>query len=197
MISVIIPISIDDFNKGNLIIQEPFLKRTKDLCTEEIEILPILNRPSMGRVKSKNYGASIAHGETLVFLDSDCYPSANFLNEVSRKSKNDYFAGGGVKYVRLGRCSRGILTGMFFLALYLILRQITIGAFWIRREIFFEIGGFREKKFDDIDFALRLKKHAGSTGKKFESIKESFLIWSTRKFDRYGDWHWLKGYHIN
>ncbi len=195
MISVIIPISEEDFGRGNMVQLRPFIERAKCFCPEEVEVLTIVNKPSFGRVKAKNYGAEKASGETLVFLDSDCPISSNFLKEVSEKSK--YSIGGGVKYPRLTRYSFGIISFMILLGFLMLIKQITLGAFWVRRNIFFEIGGFKEKKYDDIDFALRLKKYANVTGKKFNSLKECFLIWSTRKFDLYGDWHWLKGYHTD
>lgn len=194
MISVIIPISVEDFNEGLLIKVIPPLEEARKHCLEEVEVIIVLNKPSFGRVKAKNYGAEKAYGETLVFIDADCMISKHFLQEVSQKSKNKYFVGGGVKYIKLTRYSAGIICGLLPLALYMILRQITLGAFWIRKGYFLEMGGFREKKYDDVDFAVCLKKLAKKYGLKFESIKESFLVWSTRKFDKYGDWHWLYGY---
>jgi hypothetical protein len=195
MISVIVPVSSKDFENGLLFKAQYFIERAQKLCLENVETVAVINDPSFGRVKAKNYGAEQARGETLVFLDVDCFLSSNFLNEVSQKSKNEYFVGGGVKYVRLSRHSFGINCWLSLLAFYMILKQITLGAFWIRAKDFKEMGGFREKKLDDIDFAVRLQKLAKKTNRKFESIKESFLIWSTRKFDVDGDWHWIRGYH--
>jgi len=195
MISVIIPISYEDFEKGNMVRMKLCLERAKEFCQEDVEIITVVNKPSFGRVNAKNLGAQKANGETLVFIDSDCLISSNFFNEVSRKSKKEQFVGGGCKYVKLSRYSWGIVSSMMLLGFFMLIRQITLGAFWIKKQAFFEMGGFREKKYDDIDFALRLRKYAKKTGKKFESIKESFLIWSTRKYDIHGDLHWLTGYH--
>ena len=192
MISVIIPVSKEDFRNGLISKIENSLNKSK--CSEEFEMVLVINSYLYGRVRAKNYGASKAKGETLVFLDCDCEVSDNLLQEISDKSKNDFFVGGGVKYVKLSRYSPGILCGMFILGLYLLIHQITIGAFWIRKTDFNRLNGFRHTVYDDIDFALRLKSLAKQTGRKFESLKNSSIIWSTRKFDEYGDWHWIMGY---
>jgi predicted glycosyltransferase involved in capsule biosynthesis len=195
MISVIIPVKEDDLSLDLGIWSS--LERARKFCLEEVEVLVLVNKPSFGRVNAKNLGAGYAKGETLVFLDCDCIVSSNFLQEVSQKSKKDYFVGGGTKYIKLSRYSMGIVSSMFLLGLFMLLKQITLGAFWIKKQAFFEMGGFRQRKYDDIDFALRLRKYAKRASKKFESIKESFLIWDTRKYDTHGDWHWLKGYHTS
>jgi len=198
VISIIIPVSIKDFESGLLFQAQYFIERAKLMCLEEVETVAIINHPSFGRVKAKNYGAEEARGEILLFLDCDCIIGSMFLSEISRKAKNSYFIGGGTKFIKLTRYSLGIILAAFlFLAPYLLWHQITVGAFWIRKRDFFELGGFKEKKYDDLDFAIRLKKLAKKTHRKFESLKESFIVWSTRKFDIYGDWHWLKGYQVN
>jgi glycosyltransferase involved in cell wall biosynthesis len=110
-----------------------FIERAKLMCPEEVETVAIINQPSFGRVKAKNYGAKEANGEILVFLDCDCIIGSMFLNEVSRKAKNSYFIGGGTKFVKLTRYSLGIVFALIFIASYLLRYQITVGAFWIRK----------------------------------------------------------------
>ena len=159
-----------------------------------VEVIVVINDPSIGRVQAKNIGAERAIGNILVFLDADCRISENFFQEIDKKAKNPFFIGGGVKYVKLDKYSIGIFAFYICLGFYLLLKQITVGAFWIRKEVFKAIGGFKEERFDDIDFALRMKQYASDNNKKFESLKESHIIWSTRKFKDWGDWHWIKGY---
>lgn len=186
-ISCIIPVKIGDDPKPLL---DSIKKATRSL-DGRVQTMMVFNTPCFGRVKAKNFGASQTDAKTLVFVDADCQVSESFFEEVIEKSKNPYFVGGGVKRVKLTRYSPGIIAWLIPLGFYLLFKQITLGAFWIRREVFDSIGGFYETKWDDIDFALRLKKYAKSHGKKFESLKDSTLIWSTRKFDAYGDWSWL------
>jgi glycosyltransferase involved in cell wall biosynthesis len=189
-VSCIIPVKIGD-DPGPLL--NSIKKATRSL-DGQIQPMIVFNTPCFGRVQAKNFGASQTHAKILVFVDADCQISESFFEEVIEKSKNPYFVGGGVKRVRLTRYSSGIIAGLILLGFYLLFKQITLGAFWVRREVFDSIGGFYETKWDDIDFALRLKKYAQSHHQKFESLKRSTLLWNTRKFDEYGDWHWLKGY---
>ena len=186
-------------------------KGAEPFCPEEVEIIVVENGERDGtkeiverygykyywtahksRTLAKNKGAIIAKGNILVFVDADCLVSENFFAEISEKGQNPFFIGGGVKSVRLPRLSLGIAIFLIVIACILLFYQVTVGAFWIRKEVFNLIGGFREYKLDDIDFARRLKDHAHGHGGKFESLKESTLMWSTRKFDRYGDWFWMK-----
>jgi glycosyltransferase involved in cell wall biosynthesis len=197
MISVIIPVSVKDFKEGLLDECMYFIERAKKGCPEEVEVLAVVNYPCVGMVKARNEGAVEARGDTLVFIDVDCRMSANFLTEVSQKVENPYFVGGGTKFVKLSHHSLGpVLAGLLFLVPYLLFHQITIGAFWVRKSVFFEICGFREKRYNDLDFAIRLRKYAKANGRKFESIKQSFIIWSTRSLDKHGDWSWITGYKV-
>ncbi len=160
-----------------------------------MEVLVKFNTPDVGQLRSCHYGAQEANGDILVFLDADCIVSRNFFKEISEKAKNPYFVGGGVKWVRLDRYSFGICAAMFLLACVLLIWGITVGAFWVRKSAWNEIGGFKGKhKYWDLDFARELKRYAKTNGKKFESLKEAHIVWSTRKFDWFGDWHWLLGY---
>ncbi len=195
MISVIIPVGVRDWGSKLLITDS--LAIAKKNCLEPVEIIIVVNPLCVGRVKAKNAAVENAVGDKLVFVDCDIKVSSNFLSEVSKKGKNNFFVGGGVKFVKLSRYSTGILCWIVLLFLLMLIRRVTIGAFWVRREAFLAIGGFKEKKFDDIDFAIRLKNYAKQSKKKFESLKESSIIWSTRKFDTYGDWHWINGYKID
>ncbi len=186
---------------------------SKKECLEEVEIIVVDNHstdgtlmlaksipdvkclyfPIIGREKAKNFGASTAKGETLVFIDADCLVTKNFFQEISEKAQEPYFVGGGVKHCRLTRYSLGIVSFMCLVAVSLVLNQITVGAFWVRKNIFNELEGFRlNNVLDDIDFAIRLKKYAKEHGRKFESLKECVLTWSTRRFDESGDWGWLR-----
>ena len=185
MISVIIPVKYGDDPQSCI----DSIKREGSVD----EIILVYNNPDVGRVKAKNLGAKIAEGDVLFFIDADSQVGKNFFKEIESKSKISKFVGGGVKHVKLERKSLGIICWLIPVAFYLYWKRITVGAFWVKKRIFEEIGGFRKTKYDDIDFALRLKAYAKKSGLKFESLKESELIVSTRRFDEFGDWHWLKG----
>lgn len=152
--------------------------------------------PYPGYATPKNFGANLAVGDILVFLDDDCIIEENFFSEVVEKSSNPTYVGGGVRYVKLTRYSIPILIFLSFWMLYAKLHHITIGAFWVRKNIFKEIGGFLEyTQFNDIEFALRLRFYALKNKMETKALRKTSLLWSTRRFDKEGDWVWLKVYN--
>lgn len=68
------------------------------------------------------------------------------------------------------------------------------GMFWCYREDFEKLGGFDESmvSVEDMDFAIRLKQLGDSCGKKYGVLKKSYIVTSSRKFDRFGDWYLVK-----
>ena len=45
---------------------------------------------------------------------------------------------------------------------------------------------------EDLDFARRLCELGKSRGQKYGTLKKSFIITSSRKFDEFGDWYLIK-----
>jgi glycosyltransferase involved in cell wall biosynthesis len=188
------------------------LKKSAQFCEEDVEIIVVDNgstddtkslikwpvryswyeNPS--RIEAKNHGAKIAMGEVLVFVDADCKVDNLFFWEILRHAVDSRYIGGGVLRCRYPRMSVGILFFLLACALIFLCYRITVGAFWVRRDVFLEMGGFWERKYDDFNFARRLKKYAIDNGKMTRSLRRTVLFWDTRKFDQHGDWHWLGGY---
>jgi len=193
MISVIIPAYKE----------EGFLERCLESirvaifhCPCAVEIYVSQNIRGIG--KARNIGARNTQGEILIFIDADCTMSQNFLKEVYEKSTIWKNLGGGTKWIKFDKYSLGRILSLIPVAIWLYWHQVTFGAFWIRREAFETMHGFIEN--DDVhldyDFALRLKRLAKLWGRKFRSLKRSFITWSTRGYDRYGEWFWLKQYKL-
>ena len=193
MISVIIPAYKED----------GFLEK----CLESIRIAIFhcpcgveiyIAKDIKGIGKARNFGASQTTGDILVFVDADCMVSSNFLREVYEKSEVWENLGGGTKWIKLDKYSLGRILSLIPTAIWLYWHQVTFGAFWMRRMAFEKLRGFIED--DDVhldyDFALRLKRLAKLWGRKFRSLKRSFITWSTRSYDRYGQWFWLKPYRL-
>lgn len=193
MISVIIPSYKED---GYIEKCLESVRRAIFQCPGWVEVCVVQNIKGIG--KARNAGVPRTHGDILVFMDADCTMSKNFLKEVYEKSAIWENIGGGTKWVKFDKYSLGRILSLIPMAIWLYWHQVTFGAFWIRREAFETMHGFIEN--DDVhldyDFALRLKRLAKLWGRKFRSLKRSFIVWSTRGYDRYGEWFWLKQYKL-
>jgi glycosyltransferase involved in cell wall biosynthesis len=192
-ISVVIP----SYHEDGLLDQcLASIERAKKLCPCEVEIYVAKDIKGIGI--ARNCGARKTSSEILVFVDADCTVSSAFLKEVYEKAQVWENVGGGTKWVRFDRYSIGRLLSLIPLAFWLYWHQVTFGAFWIRRGAFEKLGGFIENNdvYLDYDFALRLKKLAKNRGRQFHSLKKSFIVWSTRGCEKYGQWFWLKNYRI-
>ena len=63
--------------------------------------------------------------------------------------------------------------------------------FWLERKTFDAIGGFDETLLsaEDLDFAVRLKRHGLDRGLRYGTLWRDGIITSCRKFDLFGDWY--------
>jgi hypothetical protein len=75
--------------------------------------------------------------------------------------------------------------------LLLAVTRLSGAMFWCNRADFEAIGGFDETRLiaEDVDFARRLRAHGKRSGRRFVTLRSAPVLTSTRKFDRFGDWH--------
>ena len=67
------------------------------------------------------------------------------------------------------------------------------GIFWAKKDTFEAIGGFVEQKaMEDVATAKLLKKYGKKQGKNYTTLRNNYLINSTRKYDDLGDWLYFK-----
>ncbi|MBP7830784.1 MAG: glycosyltransferase [Kiritimatiellae bacterium] len=137
----------------------------------------------------RNAGVRASTGRTILTLDADSRMAPNLFTEVRRVLDAGGGVGGGVP-VRAERLSVGILATGALLLIPFLLRGVSGGLFWCRREDFDAIGGFDERRLsgEDFDFAVRLKRHGRATDRKFRTLWRTHIVTSCRKFDRWGDW---------
>lgn len=207
-ISVIIPARDEEQHLPDCL---ESIARSAELAAIEVEVIVVLNRctdrteeiaVSAGcrivRDESKNLacirntGAREALGEILVTVDADSRMSPNALRRI-RKELEGRVIGGGV-FILPARWSLGIfLTGLCIFPIALWYR-ISGGLFFCRREDFHAIGGFNEElhSVEDIDFARRLRAYGRTKGMKFINLYRVYIVTSCRKFDKLGDWYFLK-----
>lgn len=177
-----------------------------------IEVIVVLNRCSDGTEDvAKEYGAVVvendsknisairntgvefATGEWIVTIDADSWMSPGVMSEIFWRTKTENILGGGIQ-IRPERMSVGIATGYAMMLVPAFFLRLSFGLYWFRKSDFMAIGGFDETKHiaEDIDFLRRLKKHGRLTGNRYEKITSEFVTTSCRKFDQFGDWHFVR-----
>lgn len=147
----------------------------------------------------RNTGIRAAHGAIIATIDADSVMSENSLLEMKQMLGSGAYIGGGTR-IKFERMS----LGMFFSALYVAINLIPVmmknkaalsgGMFWFYRRDFDAAGGFDESlvSLEDMDFAVRLNKLAIARGQKYGTLKRSYIVTSSRKFDEFGDWYLIR-----
>ena len=140
----------------------------------------------------RNAGARNARGHILVFIDADNTINPDTFNAIDRS-----FATGrviaGSSGVKLQRMSLGIAVTYALMVPLVWLTRMDTGVVFCRREDFEAVGGYNEDRLfaEDVEFLWDLMRLGRKQGRKLTRIRSVKAIFSTRKFDRYGDWHWL------
>ncbi len=163
----------------------------------------VVEEPERKIAAVRNAGARAARGRTFVFIDADNLASPNLLAEIDRvmvhhengspQVQSGRYAGGGVE-VLPDRWSIGIaLTYAFFWTSFWLL-GISAGVIFVSREGFDAVGGFDPTLYagEDAKIVWELKRWARRQGQRFCNLRSAYIITSTRKFDQYGDWLFLK-----
>lgn len=150
---------------------------------------------------ARNGGARVAAGEILAFVDADSQIHPDTFNEIDRVMANSTVSG-GTSGARFERQSLGIACTHALLVLVAMvlggvssLRSLHLetGVTFCRRECFIEVGGYREERLftEDVQFLVDLRRLGRSRGHRIARGTNAPAIFSTRKFDRYGDWHYF------
>jgi rSAM/selenodomain-associated transferase 2 len=120
----------------------------------------VVSSPCRQRAYQLNLGAHRARGEILLFLHADTVLPKGALDRIVRGLQDPQIVGGA--FARRYASPSRLLRLTCFLARW---RNRSIGwhlgdqAMFVRRGVFFQLGGFREVDFfEDLDFSRRLKK---------------------------------------
>jgi rSAM/selenodomain-associated transferase 2 len=132
-----------------------------------------------GRGRQLHAGACAADGDVLWFLHADTSPPADAVEQIQKALKEKKTAGGNfeIRFDGERRASR------FLTRLYPKLRFLGLcygdSAFFVRRAIYEQTGGFRDLPlFEDVEFYRRLKKVG-----RFVHLK-SAVVSSSRRFEK-------------
>jgi glycosyltransferase involved in cell wall biosynthesis len=165
-------------------------------CTDATESIArargatVVHEDARNLSKIRNAAARAARGDTFVTIDADSRMSPGMLAEIRRRLDSGKVVGGGVARVYPERWSLGIVCTGLLVAPFVFRHRVTCGLFWTRAQDFRAIGGFNEGlvSVEDVDFAVRLKRHGKAQGQRFGHIWREHLTTSCRKFDWFGDW---------
>ncbi len=162
--------------------------KTIDLIRETSPDIRLIKSKN-GRAQQLNQGASMARGDTLLFLHADCVLPKNAVKKVENALAENKYVGGGFS---LALDEQALIYKL--IAYFSNLRVRYFGHFFgdqaifIRREVFRELGGFRDLELmEDMDFSQRVKKRGGMVQLSAEVIS------SARRWKRNGVWRtiWL------
>jgi glycosyltransferase involved in cell wall biosynthesis len=141
---------------------------------------------------SRNGGAAIATAPILCFVDADMQIHPDTFNAIAQAIA-DPAVGGGATGVTMERWSAGIALTFAMLLPLVWLTGMDTGVVFVRRADFIAAGGYSETRHfaEDVDFLLKLIRISRPRGQRLRRLRPVKAIASARKFDRYGDWHYL------
>lgn len=142
---------------------------------------------------ARNGGAAIARGEFLAFIDADSKIHPETFNAIDRALSGDAYVAGATG-VHMERMSPGIAIAYAIMVPMVRIMGMDTGVVFCRREDFETIGGYNEDRIfaEDVEFLLALRKLGRSRRQRLCRITEVKAITSTRKWDKHGEWHYIK-----
>ncbi|MEZ5344970.1 MAG: TIGR04283 family arsenosugar biosynthesis glycosyltransferase [Pyrinomonadaceae bacterium] len=155
---------------------------------KEIKKLELVKLDSPNRGRQLNEGAKAAEGEILWFIHADTRPIQGSGRQIKRFLNHAEIIGGNFEIIFGG----GSRWAKFLTWLYPNLRVLGLAygdsAFFVRRETFDKIGGFREYPlFEDVDLYKRIR-----TKGRFVQIRMPVTASSRRFENRNFLWVFLK-----
>ncbi len=140
----------------------------------------------------RNTGAGMATGQVLVFIDADNIIHPDTFNAIDRCLLTGKIIA-GASGVKMQRMSLGIAVTYVLMVPLVWLTGMDTGAVFCRREDFEVVKGYNEERLfaEDVQLLWDLKRLGRIRGQKLTRITSIKAIYSTRKFDKHGDWHYL------
>lgn len=141
---------------------------------------------------SRNGGAALATAPVICFVDADMQVHPETFNAIAAASADPRIIGGATG-VTMERWSTGIALTYAVLVPIVWLTRMDTGVVFCRRDDFVRVGGYSESRHfaEDVDFLVKLTRLGWSRGQRLTRLRPVKAIASVRKFDRYGDWHYL------
>jgi glycosyltransferase involved in cell wall biosynthesis len=141
---------------------------------------------------ARNGGAALATAPILCFVDADMQVHPDTFTAIARAMDNPRVVGGATG-VKMERWSAGIAITFAAILPLVWLTNMDTGVVFMRRADFLETGGYPEGRHyaEDVAFLWKLIRLGRSRGQRLTRLRAFKSIASTRKFDKYGDWHYF------
>lgn len=141
---------------------------------------------------ARNGGAAAACGDIVCFVDADMRVHPETFNAIAA-CLADPRAIAGATGVTMERWSLGIAVTWAMVIPLVWIARLDTGVVFCRRVDFEAIGGYDVSRLyaEDVDFLWRLRALGKPRGQKLMRPNGAKAICSTRKFDTFGDWHFL------
>jgi glycosyltransferase involved in cell wall biosynthesis len=140
----------------------------------------------------RNTGARHARGQVFVFVDADNIMHPDTFNAIDKSLSTGKVIAGSTG-VSMQRMSLGIAVTYALMVPLVWLTRMDTGVVFCRRDDFEAIGGYNEDLLfaEDVQLLWDLMRLGRKQGRKLSRITSARAIFSARKFDKYGDWHYL------
>ncbi|PWB78412.1 MAG: hypothetical protein C3F15_01710 [Holophagae bacterium] len=141
---------------------------------------------------ARNAGAAVATGDILSFADADMRVHPETFNAIDDMLGSGRIVAGATG-VTLERWSLGLAVTYALMVPWIWLLRMDTGVVFCRAPDFRAVGGFDERRSfgEDVQFLLDLRRLGRPRGQRLGRARRTKAIASTRKFDRYGDWHYF------
>jgi glycosyltransferase involved in cell wall biosynthesis len=141
---------------------------------------------------SRNAGLAQARGEIAGVVDADMQIHPGTFDAIDRALASDRIVGGATG-VTLERWSLGLAVTFAAFVPLVWLTRFDTGVVFFRRRDFEATGGYDERLrvAEDVRFLLALRQLGRRRGQRLTRLRNVKAVASTRKFDEYGDWHYL------
>jgi glycosyltransferase involved in cell wall biosynthesis len=141
---------------------------------------------------ARNGGARVAHGEIVCFVDADVRIHPRTFHAIDEAMATGRVVGGATG-LTLERWSLGLAVTYVLVATFAWMLKIDSGVVFCRREDFEAVGGYDERMriAEDVELPWKLKKLGWKRGQRLVRLRRYKAIACLRKFDEYGDWHYL------
>lgn len=141
---------------------------------------------------ARNAGAAIASGGILAFIDADSQIHPDTFNVIMAFMARPEVVGGSTG-ARMERWSVGIAVCYAMMLPIVWATTMDVGVVFCRRADFDAVGGYDEtlKFAEDVKFLVALRRVGRSRGSTLVRARAAKVVASTRKFDQFGDWHFL------